>query len=108
MLVPVAGTDMRDVRCNEFDISRHIPYQRSPLYLWLQGLFARLLTEAVERRELAPLDVPYTVDSILAAFHPQFYRFQRQERGFSPERILQGLRHIYIEGLKTQPFASTL
>jgi hypothetical protein len=29
-----------------------------------------------------------------------FYRFQRQERGYSPERILQGLRRIYIEGVK--------
>jgi AcrR family transcriptional regulator len=100
MLEPVTGTGMRDAQCNESDISRHISYQRSPWYLWLHGLLARLLTEAVERRELAPLDIPYTVDSILTAFHPQFYRFQRQERGFSPERILQGLRHIYLEGLK--------
>src|SRR5947209_16426396 len=101
MLGPVAGTDMRDVQCNESDISRHIPYQRSPWYLWLHELFAGLLTEAVERGELASLDVPYTADAILATLHPMCYRFQRQERGFSPERILQGLRHIYIDGLKT-------
>lgn len=31
-----------------------------------------------------------------------FYRFQRQERGFSQGRILQGLRRIYIDGVKTQ------
>jgi hypothetical protein len=36
----------------------------------------------------------------LAALHPAFYRFQRQERGFTSECILQGLRHIYIDGLK--------
>ncbi len=100
MFGPVAGTDMRDGQCNESDISRHIPYQRSPWYLWLHELFAGLLTEAVRRGELAPLDVPYTADAILAALHPMVYRFQRQERGFSSERILQGLRHIYIEGLK--------
>ena len=34
-----------------------------------------------------------------------FYRFQRQERGFSPERILQGLRRIYIHGVKTPRIA---
>jgi hypothetical protein len=100
MLGPVTGTDMRDVQCNASDISRHIPYERSPLYLWLHGLLTRLLTEAVERKELAPLDIPYTADSILSTFHPQSYRFQRQARGFSSERILQGLRHIYIDGLK--------
>jgi AcrR family transcriptional regulator len=100
MLGPVAGTDMRDGQCNESDISRYISFQRTPWYLWLHELFAGLLTEAVERGELASLDVPYTVDAILAALHPAFYRFQRQERGFTSERILQGLRHIYIDGLK--------
>ncbi len=59
---PVAGTERRDGPCNESDLSRHIPYQRSPWYLWLHELFAGLLTEA--------------------------------------ERILQGLRHIYIDGVK--------
>ena len=105
MLGPVAGTDMRDGQCNESDISRHISFQRTPWYLWLHELFAGLLTEAVERGELASLDVPYTVDAILAALHPAFYRFQRQERGFTSERILQGLRHIYIDGLKA-PFVT--
>ncbi|HLQ10907.1 MAG TPA: TetR/AcrR family transcriptional regulator [Ktedonobacteraceae bacterium] len=100
MFGPVAGTEMRDGQCNESDISRHISYQRTPWYLWLHELFAGLLTEAVERGELASLDVPYTVDAILATLHPAFYRFQRQERGFTSERILQGLRHIYIDGLK--------
>ena len=100
MVGPVAGTDMRDVQCSESDISRHIPYQRSPWYLWLHELFAGLLTEAVRRGELAPLDIPYTADAILAALHPMVYSFQRQERGFSSERILQGLHHIYIDGLK--------
>jgi hypothetical protein len=43
---------------------------------------------------------------MLAALHPAVYRFQRQERGFSSERILQGLRHIYIDGVKV-PSAPT-
>ncbi len=100
MVGPAAGKDMRDGQCSESDISRHISFQRTPWYRWLHELFAGLLTEAVERGELAFLDVPYTADAILAALHPAFYRFQRQERGFSSERILQGLRHIYIDGLK--------
>jgi hypothetical protein len=66
----------------------------------LHELLAGLLTEAVERGELAALDIPYTADAILAALHPAVYRFQRQERGFSPERIMQGLCHIYIDGVK--------
>jgi AcrR family transcriptional regulator len=72
-----------------------------PPYLWLYELLKRLLAEAVERGELVELDVPYTADAILATLHPMIYRFQRLERGFSQERILQGLRRIYIEGVKT-------
>jgi AcrR family transcriptional regulator len=98
LLGPVAEPD---VPCNEADASRHFAFQYSPWYLWLHELLAGLLTEAVGRGELAPLDIPFTVDAVLATLNPMFYRFQRQERGFSPERILQGLRRIYIEGVKT-------
>ena len=100
LLGPAGGTEMRDVRCDESDNSRRFSFQHSPLYLWLHELFVGLLTEAVGRGELASLDVPYTADAILATVHPAFYRFQRQERGFSSERILQGLRRIYIDGVR--------
>jgi AcrR family transcriptional regulator len=96
----VAEAERREVPCNEADLSRHIPFQQTPWYRWLHDLLARLLTEAVERGELASQDIPYTADAMLAALHPAVYRFQRQERGFSSERILQGLRHIYIDGVK--------
>jgi AcrR family transcriptional regulator len=96
----VAGTERRDGPCNEADLSRHIAFQQTPWYRWLHELLAGLLTEAVERSELAALDIPYTADVMLAALHPAVYRFQRQERGFSSERIVQGLRHIYIDGVK--------
>ncbi len=101
LLGPTAGTDLHDVQCNEADNSRRFSFQHAPWYLWLHELFAGLLAEAVGRGELASLDVPFTADAILATLHPMFYRFQRQERGFSPERILQGLRRIYIDGVKS-------
>jgi AcrR family transcriptional regulator len=95
----VAGTERRDGPCNEADLSQHIAFQTTPWYRWLHELLAGLLFEAVERSELAAQDIPYTADAMLAALHPAVYRFQRQERGFSSERILQGLRHIYIDGV---------
>jgi AcrR family transcriptional regulator len=101
LLGPIAVTNLRDALCDETDKSRRHAYQSEPLYLWLHELLASLLTEAVGRGELASIDVVYTADAMLATLHPMCYRFQRQERGFSPERILQGLRRIYIEGLKT-------
>src|SRR5579863_2406422 len=101
MLGPIVTANMRDAMCDGPDHSHRVPVQREPFYLWLYELFTGLLTEAVAKGELAPLDISFTTDAILATFHPMFYRFQRQERGFTPERILQGLRHIYIDGLKT-------
>jgi len=98
MLGPIAEPD---VQCDEADASRHFSFQHSSWYLWLHELLAGLLTEAVGRGELPSLDIPYTADAMLATLHPMVYRFQRQERGFSPERILEGLRRIYINGVKT-------
>ena len=96
----VAGTERRDGPCNESAPSRHTVFQQTPWYRWLHELLARLLIEAVERGELDAQDIPYTADAMLAALHPAVYHFQRQERGFSSERIVQGLRHIYIDGVK--------
>jgi hypothetical protein len=97
----VAGTaERRDDQCSESDRSRHSGFQATPWYQWMHELLVGLLSEAVDRSEIAALDVSYTADAMLAALHPAVYRFQRQERGFSSERILQGLRHIYIEGVK--------
>lgn len=95
LLGPVALTEMRETVCDEAAND-----QPKLFYFWLHDLFAELLTEAVERGELAPLDSSFTADAILATLNPMFYRFQRQERGFSSERILQGLRHIYINGMQ--------
>ena len=100
----VSGEEQRENRreepCNDTDLSQHTAYQTTPWYRWLHDLLAGLLTEAVARAELAALDIPYTADAMLAALHPAVYRFQRHARGFSSERILQGLCHIYIEGVK--------
>lgn len=102
-LGPIGGTMTRDAQCNESDSSRHFSFQQSPWYLWLHELLAGLLTEAVQHKELASLDVPFTVDTMLAVLNPPFYRFQRLERGFSQERILQGVRRLYIECVKMPP-----
>ena len=72
---------------------------RNPLVQWLHSAIASLLEEAVTRHELPPVDVTYTADALLSALAVDLYLYQRQERGFSPERILQGVRRIYVDGL---------
>ncbi|HVB21471.1 MAG TPA: TetR/AcrR family transcriptional regulator [Ktedonobacteraceae bacterium] len=103
LLTPVAAIDRRFGICddhNDHDAPRRVSPYTMPIYLWLHDLFSGLFAEAVERGEIAPLDIPFTSDTMLATFNPLFYRFQRQERALSSEQILQGLRHIYIDGLK--------
>ncbi|GCE31279.1 hypothetical protein KDA_67630 [Dictyobacter alpinus] len=86
--------------CDEVEGARKFSLQQAPFYRWLHELLSCLFSEAVEREEIAALDVSYTADALLATLHPICYLFQRQERGFSAERILQGLRHIYIKSLQ--------
>ena len=100
LMAPSAITDPRFILCDEANDPRRLSPNYVPFYLWLQDLFSELLAEAVAQGELVPLDIPFTTDTILSILNPLFYRFQRQERGLSPERILQGLHRIYIDGLK--------
>lgn len=97
LLGPIAQVSplMRQSFCADEKPSRQEPFD------WLYQLFTGLFTEAVARGELAPFDIEYTADALLTAIFPLTYRFLRRERGFSAERILQGLYHIYIDGLKT-------
>ena len=96
LLGPVAFTEMRETMCHDEAPDLH----RLSFYIWLHNVFAQLLTEAVERKELSALDTSFTADAILVTLNPMFYHMQRHERGLSPEHILQGLRHIYISGMK--------
>lgn len=98
LLSPIAFTEIRETMCVE-DNHQHVAFHT--FYLWLHTMFAGLLTEAVERRELAMLDTSFTADALLATLNPMFYHMQRQERGRSSEQILQGIRRIYIDGVKT-------
>ena len=103
LLGPVVLTEMRETLCDGI-----VDADRLPFYLWLHDLYVGLLSEAVERAELAPLDTSFTADTILNTLNPMFYHFQRHERGCSSERILQGLRHIYINGMLSSSARSRL
>ena len=63
------------------------------------SLIAHLLEEAITQGELVPLDPIYTADAIIATTDPALYLFQRHKRGYTPEQILEGIRHIYIKGV---------
>jgi AcrR family transcriptional regulator len=71
---------------------------QSPLYQSLRITCTGLLEEAAERQEITDVDVPFTVESLLAAVN--HLDFHVLDHGFSMERILQGLRRIFIDGLK--------
>ncbi len=82
-------------------ISRATPGYRplqSPLYQSMRNTCRELLNEAVERGEVAEVDVFYTVEVLLAALHN--IDFHIRDQGFSTEEILLGLHRIFIEGLK--------
>jgi len=74
---------------------------QSPLYQWMRITCRDLLNEAIELGDVEDVDVLYTVEALLAALHN--IDFHIQDQGFSTKQILQGLRRIFIEGLKKNP-----
>ena len=74
-------------------------WYRSPLYVWLHGTIAALLRRAADARETEAVDIEATADALLAALDIELYRFQREQRGFAPERIAAGVRRT-VAGLR--------
>lgn len=71
----------------------HVPH------FWLHMTTSGLMRQAIDARELSPhLDVEYIADALLASLRADVFRFQRQVRGFSLERISAGLRTL-VAGL---------
>ena len=77
---------------------------RGPFHMWLHAQIISLFAQAVAQGEVAPLDAAFAADAILAAVAPHLYRYQRQDLGYSSERIMAAMRHLFIEGLR-QRFA---
>ncbi|MFO7169674.1 MAG: TetR/AcrR family transcriptional regulator [Chloroflexota bacterium] len=73
---------------------------RGPFYTWMRERTVALLAEAVERGEVAELDIEFSADAILAAVAPPLYSHQRHELGYSSGRILAGMRRLFIDGLR--------
>jgi AcrR family transcriptional regulator len=73
---------------------------RGPFHTWLHERISGLLAEAVALGEVAELDIAFTADAILAATAPPLYQYQRNELGYSGERITVGMRRLFVDGLR--------
>lgn len=73
---------------------------QGPIYSWAHRQLASLLTAAAARGEVSNLDVEFTADAILASIAPPLLAFQQQQRGFNSARITDGVRRIFIDGLR--------
>ncbi|MCM2534775.1 TetR/AcrR family transcriptional regulator [Neobacillus pocheonensis] len=70
---------------------------QSPLYQWMRKVCTELLLEAVEKGEITKLDVPFTVEAILGTLNNIDEQLLHQ--GYSVDRILLGIKLLYIDGL---------
>lgn len=95
---PLLGA-MGDAACGE---RRHAAYH-SPLYTWLRGMAVTLLGRAAAQGETAPLDVEATAAFVLAPLAIDLYLYQRDELGYTPERIVAALRRLIFDGLRLRP-----
>jgi len=78
---------------------------RGPFHTWLYEQITGLLAQAVVQGEVAPLDAAFAADAILAAVAPHLYRYQRQDLGYSSERIMAAMRHLFVDGLRQKSSA---
>jgi AcrR family transcriptional regulator len=72
---------------------------RGPFTAWTHGQIVRLLNEGIAQAEVAPLDVAYIADVLLAAMSPGLLHYQRHECGYSTERIIAGMQRLFVDCL---------
>jgi AcrR family transcriptional regulator len=77
-------------------VKRHAAIFHNPFYRAMHQTVETLLQRAVEEGEISPVDIAFMTDTILAALSIDLYIHQRTEQGFTPERILQGVRRLYL------------
>ncbi|MCB8984558.1 MAG: TetR/AcrR family transcriptional regulator [Ardenticatenaceae bacterium] len=76
------------------------PNQAQLPHFWQYMTVNGLLQTAVSAGELPQgLDIAYLADAILAPVKADIFQFQRQVRGFSVDRISEGLR-VLVSGLR--------
>ncbi len=105
LLQAIVATELCDVmadeECDESIRRRRSPASQDHLFHWMHDLLAGLLVDAVAQGEIASLDTDYTADMMLVAMNPLHLRFLQAECGYTLERIVEGLRHIFITGIHT-------
>jgi len=71
---------------------------QSPLYVWMRNCCQRLLEQAQANHEIETIDIAYTVEALMSTLHN--LDIHMIDQGFEKQRILQGIRRLYIDGLK--------
>ncbi len=78
-------------------------------HIWNQQQVMKLLTDAQVNGEAQDTDIPFATDAILASFAPPLLAYQRHELGYPLERVVAGVTHVFINGLRrSAPMDKTL
>jgi AcrR family transcriptional regulator len=70
---------------------------RGPFTAWTHTQVVALLNEAIARAEIAPLDVAYTADILMAAMSPALLHYQRHDCSYSTARIIAGMQWLFVD-----------
>jgi AcrR family transcriptional regulator len=92
-------TDQLGVLADQAAGDRRGAMLAGPLYQWLHAVVVCLLERADRSGEACVEDCVYVADALLATLDIDLYLFQRHERGYTPARILAGLRQL-VAGLR--------
>ena len=84
-----------------FGLRRDALYRSAP-YQWQRLMVLGFLRRAVAAGECPPLDTDVLADAILAPLAIDRYLYQRDALGLTPGRIVAGVRHLLLEGLRAR------
>jgi AcrR family transcriptional regulator len=75
---------------------------RGPFTAWTHTQVVALLNEGIAQAEIVPLDVAYIADVLMAAMSPALLHYQRNDCGYSTERIIAGMQRLFVDCIQRQ------
>lgn len=85
---------------NEYSKELQLLQFNHPVFIYLHDVIFGLYTKSLNAKTIIDINVTLTTHTLIAALSPDLFLYQQKVTGIKKEDIIQGIRQIYIEGLK--------
>lgn len=78
---------------------RSVSIHKKPFFIRLRNILAPLIQHSVQHGEIADIDVPLTVNTILISLFPDQYLYHKEVLGYTKQQFTDGICRLFVKGI---------